>query len=242
MMGFLRRSQAAAGVPARAVVVDYWQGRGTPDSSFDSKRLSHRFTAIVRLVDRNDQTFEVSGRLPFWVGWCVVVGDTIPVLVDARTGRPDDFDAPALELQMAPCLPLYEAEAKRRSSLRYELREAGISGEEVRNAKETVKALRHLPRQWKEAVFEKPVPGGGLDASDPLLAPIEGVDFDTWVSVQAHLVRERVPRSRYDEVAVGHGVPAGRWAAVESAWRSRMAGNPGLAQRFGEAYQAALKT
>ncbi len=37
------------------------------------------------------------------------------------------------------------------------------------------------------------------------------------------------------------GVPPGRWSEIEAAWRSQMKGNPGLAQRFGEAYQAALK-
>jgi hypothetical protein len=238
-MGLFRRS--SAGVPARAVVVEYWQGRGTPDVSFESKTTSLRFRAIVRLVDGDGQTVEVSGRLTFWVGWSVVEGDTIPVLVDAQSGRPIDFDAPELERQMAPCLPLYKAESKRRSSIRYDLREAGISREEVRNAKESAKALRQLPRQWKDAVFDKPAPGGGLDASDPVLAPIEGVDFDTWVAVQAELVRERVPRNRYDEVAGRHGVPPGRWGDIESAWRGRMTGNPGLAQRFGEAYQAALR-
>ena len=240
-MGFLRRSKASAGVPARAVVVEYWQGRGTPHASFDSKLLSLRFTAIVRLVDRGPQTVEVSGRLPFWVGWSVVEGDTIPVLVDAQSGRPIDFDAQELERQMAPCLPLYEAESKRRSSLGYQLREAGISGEEVRNAKESAKALFDLPKQWKDAVFEKPAPGGGLDATDPLLEPIEGVDFDTWVAVQADLVRERIPKRGYDEAATRRGVPPGRWGEIEKAWRRRMNGNPGLAQRFGEAYQAALK-
>ena len=240
-MGFFNRRDGAGGVPARALVVEYWQGRDTPDVSFgESKDITTRFTAIVQLEGATD-TCEVSGRLPFWVGWMIVEGDTIPVLLDVATGRPIDFDKAELERQMAPSLHLYRAESKRRSSLGYLAREEGFSKEEFRNAKESAKALGKLPRLWKEAVFEKPEPGGGLDDSDPLLQPIEGVDFDTWVGVQADIVREKVAKRDYDELAQRRGVPPGRWSEIESAWRRRMKGNPGLAQRFGEAYQAALR-
>jgi hypothetical protein len=240
-VGLFRRRDDVTGVSMKAFVVEYWQGRGTPDVPFgESKNITTRFTAIVRL-EGAAETCEVSGRLPFWVGWMIVEGDTIAVLVDPASGQPLDFDGPELERQMTPRLHLYKAESKRRSSLGYLAREEGFSREEFRNAKESAKALAKLPRMWKDAVFEKPEPGGGLDDADPLLEPIEGVDFDTWVAVQADLIRERVPRKAYDEVAARRGVPPGRWNAIESAWRGRMKGNPGLAQRFGEAYQAALK-
>jgi hypothetical protein len=239
-VGFLRRN--VEGVPARALVVEYWQGRATPDVSFgESKSVITRFTAIVQ-VEGQTAPCEVSGRLKFWVGWSIVEGDIIPVLLDRPGGRPIGFAKDELEREMTPRLGLYEQEAKRRSSVRYLLREEGLSTEELRNAKESAKALAKLPGQWKRAVFERPAPGGGLAADDPSLEPIEGVDFDTWVAVQAALVRERIPKNAYDEVAQRHGVPPGRWSAVEAAWRGRMKGNPGLAQRFGESYQAALRT
>jgi hypothetical protein len=237
-VGLFRRRDDA--VPAQALVVEYWQGSGTPDVSFgESKSTTTRFTAIVRL-DGAPGTCEVSGRLPFWVGWSIVEGDTIPVLLDRASGRPIDFAAEELERQMTPRLDLYTAERRRRSSVGYFLREEGLSKEEFRNANESAKALVKLPRQWKAAAFDKPAPGGGLAPDDPVLDPIEGVDFDTWVAVQAELVRERIPRKAYDDVAQRRGVPSGRWGAVESAWRGRMKGSPGLAQRFGEAYRAAL--
>jgi hypothetical protein len=174
-VGFLRRRDPVAATSARAVVVEYWQGRGTPDVSWgESKAISTRFTAIVRLEGATD-VCEVSGRLPFWLGWLIVEGDTIGVLVDAG-GRPIDFDRAELERQMTPQLGLYEAEHRRRSSLAYGFREDGLSREEFRNAKDSLKALGKIPRLWKDAVFERPVPGGGLDDTDPLLEPIDGVD------------------------------------------------------------------
>ncbi len=239
-MGFFRRRGDGAETSVPALVVEYWQGRETPHASFgETKTVSTRFTAMVRLEGAAD-IVEVSGKLPFWVGWLIVEGDTITVLTDAVTGRPTDFDRAELERQMTLRMNVYDAESKRRSSLRYEFREAGFSKEEFRNAKESAKALGKLPRMWKDAVFEKPHPGGGLSDDDPLLQPIDGVDFDTWVGVQADIVRQKVAKRDYDDLAQRRGVPPGRWEEIESAWRQRLKGNPGLAQRFGEAYQAAL--
>ena len=80
----------------------------------------------------------------------------------------------------------------------------------------------------------------GLAADDDG-GEVEGVDFATWVAVEAGLVRDRVKPADYDAYAAGHGVPAGEWQAVQSGWQQRMMRDPRLGARFGAEYQAALK-
>jgi len=76
-------------------------------------------------------------------------------------------------------------------------------------------------------------------------APVEdsagGIGFDTWVAVEAGLVRDRVAPADYDEYAQRHGVPPGQWAGAQAAWQSRMVSDWTIGARFGEAYEAALK-
>jgi hypothetical protein len=80
-----------------------------------------------------------------------------------------------------------------------------------------------------------------LPTDDPALAPIEGVGFDAWIAVQAAIVRQKVPRGGYDALAQEHGVPVGRWDAVNAAWTKRLRSTPTLTMRYGQAYQAALE-
>jgi hypothetical protein len=75
----------------------------------------------------------------------------------------------------------------------------------------------------------------------PVDYAVEGVGFDTWVEVEAGLVRDRVRPAEYDAYAESHGVPAGAWPAAQAAWHSRMTSDWTIGARFGEAYQAALK-
>jgi hypothetical protein len=76
-------------------------------------------------------------------------------------------------------------------------------------------------------------------------APVEegagGISFDTWVAVEAGLVRERVPPDRYDEYAQTHGVAPGGWEGAQAAWQARMVSDWTVGARFGEAYEAAVK-
>lgn len=75
---------------------------------------------------------------------------------------------------------------------------------------------------------------GGLDA-------VLGVDFDTYVRVEAALATEAVARAAWDARAVQLGVPAGCWAEVQAGWQSRMRADWRLAARFGAAYAAATR-
>jgi hypothetical protein len=94
-----------------------------------------------------------------------------------------------------------------------------------------------------EAVQATPVvsPEAAVAAA-PVGDAIDGVSFDTWVAVEAGIVRERIPPDGYDEYAQRHGVPAGGWAAAQSAWQARMMSDWTVGARFGEAYEAALKS
>jgi hypothetical protein len=78
-------------------------------------------------------------------------------------------------------------------------------------------------------------------AAAPVADAVDGVSFETWVAVEAGIVRERIAPAGYDEYAQRLGVPAGRWAAAQSGWQARMASDWTVGARFGEAYEAALK-
>ncbi len=80
-------------------------------------------------------------------------------------------------------------------------------------------------RQWAQDA-------GSLDA-------VDGVDFDTYVAVEAALATEAVAPAAWDERAAQLGVPVGRWSAVQAGWQSRMRTDWKLAARFGAAYSAA---
>ena len=81
-----------------------------------------------------------------------------------------------------------------------------------------------------------------LSATPPVADPadvIAGVDFDTWVAVEAHLATRPVPPTQHDEVATSLGVAPGAWATAQSGWQERMRADWKLAACFGEAFQAA---
>lgn len=71
--------------------------------------------------------------------------------------------------------------------------------------------------------------------------PVEGVDFDKWVQISAGLTKERVAPAGYDAYATSKGVMAGRWGAIDEAWKQRMMADWKLGAKYGEAYEAAMK-
>jgi hypothetical protein len=86
-------------------------------------------------------------------------------------------------------------------------------------------------------------PSGRPDlAPDPsAFEPIGGVEFDTYVAVEAGLVRERVAPADYDAYAQRHGVAAGGWSAAAEGWQQRIRGDWKLATAYGAAFEAARK-
>lgn len=75
----------------------------------------------------------------------------------------------------------------------------------------------------------------------PSHTPIDGVSFQTWVDVEAGLIRDRVHPSDYDSYAQKHGVPAGAWAGAVAGWQRRINSDWRLGAAFGEAIDAARK-
>ena len=103
-------------------------------------------------------------------------------------------------------------------------------------------AVAAKPEEPVTAVTTAPaVPVPDAIAAGPVDDAIDGVSFDTWVAVEAGIVKERIPPERYDEYAQRHGVPPGRWAAAAAAWHGRTMTDWTVGARFGEAYEAALK-
>jgi hypothetical protein len=233
---FKRKTENVRGTPVRAVIVQFWDGHEHDAASHESKSVRWTFTATVRLSD--GAVHEVKDKMNFPTGWLMAEGDEISVLVDPESGRVLGFDEPSIAAQVAPRMQLYDAKGKKLAGFRHNL---WIEKGEVADAKEAVKEISKLPGRWKDAAFGAPEATPMLPTDDPEPEPIEGVGFDTWIAVQAAAVRRKVPSSGYDTLAQAHGVPAGRWDAVNAAWTRRLQSTPSLAMRYGQAYQAALK-
>lgn len=89
-----------------------------------------------------------------------------------------------------------------------------------------------------------PSPSTSWDAID--LAAVEhgsigGVSFGLWVTVEAALVRHRIPPAEHDGFAHEQGVPAGGWETARRGWQTAMTRDPRIGAAFGQAYQDALK-
>lgn len=108
------------------------------------------------------------------------------------------------------------------------LRVEGPLGE-VRHGIEQLKdagaAAKALPGGLRDTVKEWKTGLKGLGEDHPAGAPVEGVSFDAWVEVKAGLSRDAVPEANEGPYAETHGVPAGRWDAVNSTWEQRVEWN-----------------
>lgn len=236
---FSKRNPAVETERGRAVLVYY--GGITKALGWEvpqgAKRGVTNVKADVCLVGGDGTTESVKGRLSQWASWLMAEGDEIPVRVDPRTGRIAAFDREGIDAQYAPRMSEIDAAAKRQSSLAYQL---PLQKGELAGIREAASDIRKLPGLWKRAVTEQASPDALSPLDDETSMPIEGVTFDTWVNVHAAIVREKVAPGDHEVVAQRHGVPAGRWAAIHSAWMDRLKATPALAHRFGAAYQRAL--
>ena len=78
-----------------------------------------------------------------------------------------------------------------------------------------------------------------IDPADPVLAPIAGVDLDTWLAIEVGLVADGVPPREQEAYAVARGIPAGSWAAVSKGWTTRARKDFRVGTKLGAAHQAA---
>lgn len=70
----------------------------------------------------------------------------------------------------------------------------------------------------------------------PGLEPIEGVDFERWVEIQASIQLNDVTARDYDAHTAQFGLAPGAWMRIDSGWAMRLISNPQL----GAAYRAAM--
>lgn len=245
-----------------AVVVDYGFGRSIGED-LPEGMASRNIEALVQVVGGDGRRQRVTGRLAGQAWWLMAEGDTVPVVVD-EGGTVRGFDRPALEALYEARRDEVRAARKEQSSLRFLLRtDLGLDRRQVRGAVDTAReAVTGALRSWRaaasggdgeppattDAAVAQAAPAGDRPPAPPPPAasvapapPQHGVDFATFVAVQAALARERVPAARHDEVAVRFGVPAGHWAPAAEAWHRVVRSDPAAGQAFGAAYQAALR-
>jgi hypothetical protein len=92
-----------------------------------------------------------------------------------------------------------------------------------------------------KAAFGTPAPAAPAAAapSDPRLAPVEGISYETYVAVCASIKTHGAPNGE-DSVAQKHDVRAHTWAAISNVWKNRIALDPELTAKFETDLAAAL--
>lgn len=165
----------------------------------------------VRRTDPNE-------LVPFYCAWYVVPGSDVPVVVDPDGGDRAQIDWRRLAIERAADGGRWQDAAPAGS-----LAEARLTA-----APPQAQATATGP------VDLTPAPGG--------LEPIEGVDVEKWAEVTAALMTARVPPAQYDAYAAEtHGVPPGRWTAIDRAWTARQQSDWRIGAAMGEAVSAARK-
>jgi len=155
--------------------------------------------------------------VPFYAGWLAAPGAEVPVVVDPNEPGKASVDWPSAANEAAD-------------------RAGGLDDPPPpASVAEAIEQGRGGDTATGMSVSVEPA------AADPDLAPIEGVTLETWAAVEAGTARERVPPAEYDAYAQTHGVPAGRWAAVSTAWQARMTSDWRVGAKMGEALEAAKK-
>lgn len=233
-MVFRRKKPEGRSVPA--LVVDYGRGHTVGHMPPESFKTTMRTEAIVR-VDGDERRQPVSDRVTGLVFWLMAEGDTVPVLVD-DSGTVVGFDRPAInELYESQKVRLKES-LKPHSVIQEDLRSLGLDREQLADIGPAIRDLAGVPRKLFNVIRD---PGETLAPTVDPAPAIDGVSFSTFVTVQAALVRDRVPGDRHDEVAGVHGVAPGSWAPASAAWMGLIRSDRAVGQAFGAAYAAAMK-
>lgn len=75
------------------------------------------------------------------------------------------------------------------------------------------------------------------DLNDPMWAPVEGIDCDTYARIMAGLLKDGIAGPEaVNAYAESHGVPPGRWHAVQLGWNQRMGEHMAVRTRYGTLY------
>ena len=230
-MGVLDRvKRGGRGVPGRAVVVVNRSGGPEPSTSSVRELLRAQ---LRPLPDGSGPENDVSQTLPSYQAHLITAGMEIPALLDPETHKPVGVSQEGLDeaigryyLGIEPEHGTWEAalEAKR-DVLRKTEGPLGDVRHGIDQVKDVGAAAKALPGGLRSAVREWRAGFKELGDDHPAGSPAEGVSFDAWVDVKAGLAREAVPESGAARYAEQHGIPAGRWDAVNSHWEQQVQWN-----------------
>ena len=222
---------------------------GVDDTAQDMRVLKHlktwtpqrgtvetfeRRTALGMLTDNYDIAVRcASGAnslvnknvIPFYAAWYVHPGADVPLVVDPKDPGRAEIDWVALARERAVAGGRWEDRPPAGS-----VAEAVLSGADF-PAPEQMASM--APSGPPDASFFEPAPDG--------LEPIEGVDLQRFTFIERAIIAARVKPADYDEVAQQHGIPAGRWAAIDAAWNARATSDWRIGAKVGEARGAAAK-
>lgn len=224
VVGLLPPGVSAAAVGRSALIpsVHYWAESGL------GARQDVRFRAPTWTY-----------QLLFWAGRERTFGDgvqvpgpvDIPVWADPSTGQVVEVDVDRMVVELEPQFE----DAKRI----WKEEDAPMAG--ARTVLKAPKLAKGLLRKIKDEVGDvvndikaigdtgAPPAGHGARPDDASHPPIEGVGYQSWVSIRGRLVMDDVHPTHLEVYVTHRGVPAGRWAAVDAAWEQRAAADPRLA-------------
>lgn len=83
--------------------------------------------------------------------------------------------------------------------------------------------------------FGAPVP---IEPNPANLVPIAGVDIELWARIAKGIAPFGYDVSKLPAVAASFGVAPADWAVAVEGWNTRLAADPGVAQRFNAIYRA----
>lgn len=103
-----------------------------------------------------------------------------------------------------------------------------------KNVKGTIDGAKQMQADAQAMMNEANQP---VDLSDPVWAPIEGIDLDRYAEITAALARQNLAGADQVEAWVEtQGVQPGTWQAVQNGWVQRMAANMQVRTRYGVLY------
>jgi hypothetical protein len=83
--------------------------------------------------------------------------------------------------------------------------------------------------------FGAPVP---IEPNPANLVPIAGVDIELWARIAKGIAPYGYDVSKLPAVAAAFGVAPADWEIAVEGWNTRLAADPGVAQRFNAIYRA----
>jgi len=148
----------------------------------------------------------------------------VPVWVDPVSGKVLDVEHEGLVQELWPyhdlALDLWRSKESPLSGVRSAARAPKSAGRFVKSFfGDWGEAIADIKGGFKSVHQERPTDTARPD--DTTHPPVEGVGYQTWVTVSALLERDEVHPLQVEAFTTYRGVPSGRWTAVDAAWQQR---------------------